>query len=30
MKVLEYLWKDTKDRFDKIEKSLVDCYVAFL
>ncbi len=30
MKALESLWKDTKERFDKVEESLVDCYIAFL
>ena len=30
MKALESLWKATKERFDKVEKSLVDCYIAFL
>lgn len=30
MKVLELLWKETKEQFDKLEKSLVDCYIAFL
>ncbi|MCK4783749.1 MAG: hypothetical protein KAV87_08370 [Desulfobacteraceae bacterium] len=30
MKELESLWQDTKEQFDKCEKSLVDCYIAFL
>ncbi|MGQ9632247.1 MAG: hypothetical protein ACUVXI_18320 [bacterium] len=30
MKSLESLWKKTKDRFDKLEKSLIDCYIGFL
>ncbi|MCK4390876.1 MAG: hypothetical protein KAV83_11655 [Desulfobacterales bacterium] len=30
MKALESLWKETKERFDKVEKSPVDCYIAFL
>ena len=30
MKALKSLWKDTKERFDRVEKSLVDCYIAFL
>ena len=27
---LESLWKKTKQRFDKVEKSLADDYIAFL
>lgn len=30
MKELEALWKETKKEFDKLEKSLVDLYIAFL
>lgn len=30
MKALESLWKETKEQFDKLEKDLVDCYIAFL
>ena len=30
VKALESLWKETKERFDKVEKSLVDCYITFL
>ena len=30
MKPLESLWKKTKQRFDKVEKSLVDGYINFL
>ncbi|MFH1628178.1 MAG: hypothetical protein ABIE47_05565 [Pseudomonadota bacterium] len=30
MKELESLWQDTKEQFEKYEKSLVDCYMAFL
>ncbi len=30
MKELESLWQDTKEQFEKYEKSLVDCYIAFL
>lgn len=30
MKVLESLWLDSKEQFDKAEKSLIDCYIAFL
>ncbi|GFP31879.1 hypothetical protein HKBW3S42_00185 [Candidatus Hakubella thermalkaliphila] len=30
MKELESLWKETKEKFDQLEKSLVDCYIAFL
>lgn len=30
MKDLESLWKETKGKFDKLEKELVDCFIAFL
>ncbi len=30
MKTLESLWKETKEQFDKLEKSLIDCYIDFL
>lgn len=30
MKDLESLWKDTKVQFDKLEKSLINCYVGFM
>ena len=30
MKELESLWQSTKGQFEKYEKSLVDCYIAFL
>ena len=30
LKDLESLWKETKERFDKHEKALVDCYITFL
>lgn len=30
MKESKYLWKETKKRCNKLENSLVDCYVAFL
>lgn len=30
MKELESFWKETKEQFDKLEKSLVDCYIGFL
>lgn len=30
MKELESFWKETKEKFDKLEKSLVDCYIGFL
>lgn len=30
MRGLESLWKETKEQFDKLERSLVDCYIAFL
>lgn len=30
MKELESLWKGTKEQFDRLEKSLVDCYIDFL
>ncbi|MDI6754233.1 MAG: hypothetical protein QME78_07540 [Thermodesulfobacteriota bacterium] len=30
MKVLESLWKETKEKFDQLEKELVECYIAFL
>lgn len=30
MKELKSLWKETKEKFDQLEKSLVDCYTAFL
>lgn len=30
MKALESVWKETKEKFDKLEKELVDCYIAFL
>ena len=29
-KELKSLWKETKEKFDQLEKSLVDCYIAFL
>lgn len=30
MKPLELLWQETKQKFDKLEKALVDNYIAFL
>jgi len=30
MKEPESLWRETKEQFDKLEKSLVDYYVSFL
>lgn len=30
MKLLESLWQETKQKFDKLEKVLVDGYIAFL
>ena len=30
MKPLESLWQETKQKFDKLEKALVDDYIAFL
>jgi hypothetical protein len=30
VKDLESVWKETKEKFDKLEKELVDCYIAFL
>ena len=30
MRALETLWKETKGRFDKLEQTLVGCYIAFL
>jgi len=30
MKHLESLWNETKQKFDRLEKSLIDCYIAFL
>ncbi|MBI5166249.1 MAG: hypothetical protein HY998_00725 [candidate division NC10 bacterium] len=30
MKSLESFWKETKEQFDKLEKSLIDCYIGFL
>lgn len=30
MKDLESLWKETKGKFDKLEKELVGCFIAFL
>ena len=30
MKQLESLWKETKEKFDKLEKALIDCYIHFL
>ena len=30
MKNLESLWKETKQRLDKLEKTLVNSYIAFL
>ena len=30
MRELESLWQDTKEQFEKYEKSLVDSYIAFL
>ncbi len=27
---LKSLWNDTKERFDRLEKELVDCYISFL
>lgn len=30
MKELKPLWSDTKKKFNKLEQSLVDCYIAFL
>jgi hypothetical protein len=29
MKPLESLWQETKQKFDKFEKALVDDYIAF-
>jgi hypothetical protein len=30
MKNLKPLWKETKERFDSLEKELTDCYIDFL
>ncbi|MCK4403477.1 MAG: hypothetical protein KAW02_00175 [candidate division Zixibacteria bacterium] len=30
MKALESLWKETKVRFDELEKALIDCYITFM
>lgn len=30
MKELESLWKGTKEQFNRLEKSLVDCYIDLL
>jgi len=30
MKPLEPLWKETKEKFDKLESALIDCYIDFL
>ena len=30
MKPLESLWQETKQKFDKLEKALVDGYIVFL
>jgi hypothetical protein len=30
MKPLESLWQETKQKFDKLEKALVNNYIAFL
>ncbi len=30
MKTLKPLWKETKERFDGLEKELIDCYIDFL
>ncbi len=30
MKNLESLWKETKYKFDGLERSLVDCYIGFM
>jgi len=30
MRPLESLWKETEEKFDKLEKALIDCYIDFL
>ena len=30
MKPLKSLWKDTNQQFNKLERSLIDCYIDFL
>lgn len=30
MRPLEPLWKETKEKFDKLESALIDCYIDFL
>lgn len=30
MESIKSFWKETKEQFDKLEKSLIDCYIGFL
>jgi len=30
MRLLEPLWKETKEKFAKLERALIDCYIDFL